>query len=63
MQNTLLTAKRIEVALDAEHVDPALREEYENTLVVSLARFGYAPYITDSGVGFTVEPGELTPAE
>jgi len=37
-----------------------LDEKYVDQLVIALARQGYAPYIGEDVVGFTVSDGELT---
>ena len=48
---------RIEVTI---HTDLARgnKEEVEDALVWALARVGYAPYITDSGIAYTCDKEE-----
>lgn len=63
MPNTLDLASRIEVQIATDDCPSKLREEYENMLIIALARFGYGPYLSEVGIGFVVEKEALEPIE
>ena len=52
---------RYEVRIFSDNeVNPKERRKLEDLLIKALARFGYAPYLSDdSGVCFTVDESEM----
>ena len=54
-------ASRYEVHIDTSDCPQESREEYENMMVLALARFGYSPYLAiDGGLAFAVGADRLT---
>jgi len=47
---------RIEITVNTTDYTKPNKEQYENDLIISLARFGYSPYFTldDDGIAFVV---------